>query len=104
VVGGGVECVVTALDVVVVGIDDVVVVCVALCTFALCLIFFFAVVLVVAVVGVVNALAAVLELDDDPQPAAISASEARPAHRIGSRLICILERARRLHGVMLPEA
>jgi hypothetical protein len=92
VVGGGVECVVVvAALVVVVGIE-VVVVCVAWCGFGLLcfLTGFFA---VVVVVGVVSAFGAVVEVDDEaPQPAATSASDATVTHRIGSRLIRILDK------------
>jgi hypothetical protein len=104
VVGGGAECVVGAALVVVVGIEVVVaVVCVAWWGFAfLCFLAgFFG---VVAVVGVVSALGAVVEVDDDePQPAAMSASDAALTQRIGSRLIRILEIPRRLRAGLLPD-
>jgi hypothetical protein len=104
VVGGGVECVVVAALVVVVGIVVVAVVCAAWCGFAfLCFLTgFFAV--VVAVVGVVSAFGAVVELDDEaPQPAATSASDAAVIPRIGSRLIRILDIPRRLRARLLPD-
>jgi len=102
VVGGGVECVVVAALVVVVG-AEVVVVCVAWCGLAFLgfVAGFFA---VVVVVGVVSAFGVVVEVDDEaPQPAATSASDAALRHRIGSRLIRILEIPRRLRTELLPD-
>jgi hypothetical protein len=102
VVGGGVECVVVAGLAVVVG-TEVVVVCVAWCGLGLLcfLTGFFA---VVVVVGVVSAFGAVVEVDDEaPQPAATSASDAAVTHRIGSRLIRILDIPRRLRTGLLPD-
>lgn len=91
--GGGVECVVVALVVVVIGVTLVDVVCVVRCGFAFALCGFFGVV-VVGVVGVVAVVAAlVVELEDAPQPAATSASETAVTHKIGRRLICILDKA-----------
>lgn len=87
VVGGGVEFVV-----VVVGVA---VVCVAWCGLALwCgLAGFFAVVVVVGVVGVVSGWAdfVVLVEDEAPQPAAIRASDTEVTHRMESRLNRIVE-------------
>ena len=91
VVGGGVECVVVGAALVVVAGVEVVaaVVCVVWCGFGLALGFGLAGFL--AVVVVVNGLAAVDEVDDAaPQPAATTASETALTQRIGSRFICIV--------------